>query len=161
MRKVLKKRYGEDKLFSFTYLGNLTDEIQNQMEDSNKLLWITGMVTLLLSGVILSSMMLMSVHKRVSEIGIRRAFGARKKDIFYQFLTEGMVIYSIGIVIGLVMGLVLSYLLIVKILSWEYSIPIYSLVLSSVIPFLVSILSSLYPAMQAAKIQPAVAVKYE
>ncbi len=159
---VLRKKYGNDKFFDF-FLGSgkLVDELNDQIEDSNKLLGITGGVTLLLSIIILSSTMLMSVHNRVTEIGVRRAFGARKKDIFYQFLTEGAAIYLIGIVIGLVFGVVLSYLLIVKILSWEYSTPVYNIILSSVIPFLVGILSSLYPAMKAANIQPAVAVKCE
>lgn len=161
MRQVLRKRYGDDKLFDFFYRGNLTDEINTQIEDSNKLLIITGIITLFLSGVILSSTMLLSVHKRVQEIGIRRAFGARKRDIFFQFLGEGMIIYTMGITIGLVVGMVLSYLVIVKMLSWEYSIFWYTLVLSSIVPFLVGIISSLYPAMKAANIPPAIAVKHE
>ncbi|MDI6735864.1 MAG: FtsX-like permease family protein, partial [bacterium] len=112
-------------------------------------------------GIILTSMMLISVHKRVSEIGIRRAFGAKRKDIFLQFLAEGVTICSIGIVIGVVVGVVVSYLVISKVLSGKFSIPIYGIIISSIFVFLVGILSSLYPAIRASKIPPAVAVKYE
>jgi ABC-type antimicrobial peptide transport system permease subunit len=84
IRKVLKGRYGKDKAFIFSYGGTFIDEIKIQTRESNKLLGITTVLALLLSGIILTSMMLLSVHKRVSEIGVRRAFGARKKDIFLQ-----------------------------------------------------------------------------
>ncbi len=161
IRKVLRKRYGEDKCFFLRYSGSLIDELRDEIEDSNKLLGIVLLSSLLFSGINLSSIMLLSVHKRVGEIGICRAFGAKKKDIFQQFLTEGVAIYSVGIIIGLVIGMVLSYVVIVKMLSWEYFIPWYALVLSSLLPLLVGIISSLYPAMKAANIPPAIAVKYE
>ena len=118
-------------------------------------------LVLLFSGILLTSMMLMSVHKRVSEIGIRRAFGARKKDIFWQFLAEGVMIYSVGIIIGILVGLLVSYFVINKLLVWEFFVPIMGIVISSLFVFSVGILSSLYPAMRAANIPPAVAVKYE
>ncbi len=161
IRKVLRKKYGEDTFFCFESLGSLNDELNDQIEDSNKLLGITALFSLLLSGILLTSMMLMLVHKRVSEIGIRRAFGARRRDIFWQFLSEGVTLYSLGIAIGIVIGSLISYLMITKIFSWEFSIPFYGIVISSLFVFFVGILSSLYPAMKAANIPPAQAVKYE
>lgn len=161
MRKVLKERYGDDKSFVFSYDGSFIDEIEMQISESNKLLGIVAVITLLLSGIILTSMMLLSVHKRVNEIGVRRAFGARRRDIFLQFLAEGAILYSIGIAIGIVAGSLVSYLIIVKVLSWDFSIPIQGIIISSVFVFLTGILSSLYPAIRASRIQPAVAVRYE
>ncbi len=161
IRKVLKERWGKDKIFAFTYSGIFIDEIETQVRESNKLLGIIMAVALLLSGTILASTMLISVHKRVGEIGIRRAFGARKKDIFLQFIAEGAVLYSVGIIIGIVVGILGDYLIVSKILHWEFSIPIYGIIISSVFVFLVGILSSLYPALKAANIPPAVAVRYE
>lgn len=161
MRKLLKERWGDDKIFEFVYRGSFIDEIKFQTRGLNKLLLITAVVTLLLSGIILTSMMLLSVHKRVNEIGVRRAFGARRRDIFLQFLAEGAILYSIGIAIGIVAGSLVSYLIIVKVLSWDFSIPIQGIIISSVFVFLTGILSSLYPAIRASRIQPAVAVRYE
>ncbi len=161
IRKVLRKKYGEDKFFRFTNYGSLRDELEDQMEDSRKLLGITFLFSLLLSGIILTSFMLVSVQKRVSEIGVLRAFGARKKDIFLQFLAEGTMIYSVGIIIGIVVGILGDYLIVSKILHWEFSIPYYGIIISSVFVFLVGILSSVYPALKAANIPPAVAVRYE
>ncbi len=161
IRKVLREKYGDDKLFLVQNRWNLIAELEDQIEDCNSLLMITVIVTLLLSGIILSSTMLLSVYNQVSEIGIRRAFGARKKDIFLQFIREGVTVYSIGIIIGLCFGIITSYLLVNKILGWGFSIPIYGIILSSLFLFMVSILSSLYPAMRAAKIPPAQAVRYE
>ncbi|MDI6736884.1 MAG: FtsX-like permease family protein, partial [bacterium] len=145
IKQALRKKYGEDAFFLFTNLGSLRDELKDQIEDSEKLLGITFLFSLLLSGIILTSMMLMSVHKRVSEIGVRRAFGARKKDIFLQFLSEGIMIYSVGIIIGLMVGILIAYLVVNKILHWEFFIPIYGIIISSIFIFLVGILSSLYP----------------
>ncbi len=159
--RVLRKKYGDDKYFRFTSCGRLRDELHDQIDDANALLRIVILFSLLLSAIIISSMMLLSAHNRVSEIGIRRAFGARKRDIFFQFLSESMVVCSTGIIIGLVAGILLSYFAVVKMLNWEYSIPWHNLVLSSVIPFVTGIISSLYPAMKAANISPTVAVKYE
>jgi len=161
MRKVLKERRGKDKIFIFSYNGTFMDEIKVQLKEANKLLVIIVASALLFSGILLTSMMLMSVHKRVSEIGIRRAFGARKKDIFWQFLAEGVMIYSVGIIIGILVGLLVSYFVINKLLVWEFFVPIMGIVISSLFVFSVGILSSLYPAMRAANIPPAVAVKYE
>ena len=161
IRKVLKERMGKDKIFIFSYNGTFMDEIKIQLKEANKLLVIIVASTLLFSGILLTSMMLVSVHNRVSEIGVRRAFGARKKDIFWQFLSEGVAIYSIGIIIGILTGILSSYLVIVKLLSWEFSIPVYGILISSIFVFLVGILSGLYPALKAANIPPAQAVKYE
>ncbi len=161
IRKALKKKYGEDKYFFFSDCGTLADELELQTEKSNKLFCITALFSLLLSGIIISSMMLLSVHKRITEIGVRRAFGARKRDIFLQFIGEGIMLYSRGIIIGLLIGVFFSYLLITNIAGWEFSFPFYGIILSSLFPLLVGIISSLYPALRAANIPPAQAVKYE
>ncbi len=161
MKKVLKKRYGEDKYFDFYDCGSLVEEIESEIKDTSKIFGITALFTLFLSSILLASMMLMLVHKRVNEIGVRRAFGARKQDIFCQFLAEGVSIYAVGIIIGIVFGLIASYFVIVRIAGWEYSIPILSIIMSSIFVFIVGILSSLYPAIRAANIPPAQAVRYE
>lgn len=161
IRKVLRRKYGEDKYFFFDYVGSLINELNDQIEDSNRLLGIIFISSLLFSCLLLTSMMLISVHKRISEIGVLRALGARKKDIFWQFLAEGVMIYSVGIVIGIFVGILVSYLIITKIAGWEFSIPIFGVIASCIFVFLVGIISSLYPAMRAANIPPAVAVKYE
>ncbi len=161
MRRILRKRYGENKYFLFYDYGSLINEINDQIEESNKLLWITALFSLLLFGIILASIMLLSVHNRISEIGVRRAFGAKKKDIFFQFLKEGLNLYMKGIIIGLAVGLIVSYIFIVKIVAWEFSIPFYGIILSAIFPLLVGIISCTYPAYRASCISPAVAVKYE
>jgi putative ABC transport system permease protein len=70
-------------------------------------------------------------------------------------------ICSVGIIIGLIVGILISYLVVNKILSWEFSIPVYGIIISSIFVFLVGILSGVYPALKAANIPSAVAVKYE
>jgi ABC-type antimicrobial peptide transport system permease subunit len=161
IRLVLRKRYGDNSFFRFGYCSTLIDELNGQMEDSRKLLMVIFLSSLLLSGIILMSMQLLSVYRRISEIGVLRAFGARKKDIFWQFLAEGVMLYSIGIVIGIFTGTLASYLMVTKIAGWEFSIPIFGIISSSLFVFLVGILSGLYPALKAANIPPAEAVKYE
>jgi len=158
---ILRERHGSDKKFFIDFALRLLDELEEQSDTANKFLRIIAICAIIVSAINILSLMLFSVTTRTSEIGIRRAFGARKKDIFLQFLAEGAMICSVGIIIGLVVGILVSYLVVNKMLSWEFSIPIWGIIISSIFVFLVGILSSLYPAIRAAKIQPAEAVKYE
>ncbi|MFH1097745.1 MAG: FtsX-like permease family protein [Candidatus Desantisbacteria bacterium] len=119
-----------------------------------------GCVSVIGSIIFILSMMLHSVSTRTSEIGIRRAIGARKKDILFQFLKEGLIITGKGGIGGIILGLLTVYLL-GKYTGWEMVVPIHGLFLSVLAIGIIGIIGGIYPAMHAANIPPAVAVKYE
>lgn len=157
---VLKERYGKDKKFCISSAGRLLDELESQTKQANTFIATIGIISLIVSIISILSMMLLSVHHRTSEIGVRRAFGARKKDIFFQFLKEAMVISGTGGIIGIVFGIIGANL-IGWYASWEMVIPWYSIVLALASSFIIAIIGGTYPAYRASCIPPARAVKYE
>jgi len=163
MNKIIafcKKNYGQDKEFYINSAGRLIDELETQTRQANTFIAIIGIISLLGSIIGTSSIMLLSVSSRISEIGIRRTVGARKRDIFFQFLLEALVISSKGGTIGIILGVLGAYC-IGWYASWDVVIPWYSIFCGLGIILVITIISGLYPAMRAAKISPAEAVKYE
>jgi len=126
----------------------------------NAVLIAIAAISLIVGGIGVMNIMLANIMERVSEIGLRRAVGARRIDIRNQFLAESVTICLAGGVIGLVLGLVISY-----IVAWAVDLPIafawVSMVLSFVIAAGVGILFGIMPALRAADISPIEALQHE
>jgi len=158
----IKKQYGEDKKFGWNLpvVERLIDEWEFQAKEANTFILYIGAVSLLASIISILSIMLLSVFKRTSEIGLRRAIGARKRDIFFQFLIEALVITGIGGMFGVIFGIIG-----IKVIGWYASlkmvIPIYSIFISIGTAIAIGVIGGVYPAIKAANIPPAEAVRYE
>jgi putative ABC transport system permease protein len=105
------------------------------------------------------NIMLMSVTERTREIGVRKAIGARRRDITFQFLTEAMTLTGLGGIIGIVLSLSLS--LILKMASIPSLIPIWAIALGVVVACSVGLFFGIYPAVKAARLDPVTALRYE
>lgn len=119
-------------------------------------------ISLLVGGIGITNIMLASISQRVREIGIRRALGARARDIFVQILIESVTIALIGGALGVGAGALLMELLIV--LAPGENMPemtLQAVVLSVVFAVCAGILSGLYPAFKAAALDPITALRYE
>ena len=117
-------------------------------------------ISLLVGGIGIMNIMLASVTERTREIGIRRAIGAKRRQIISQFLIETVVLSIIGGFIGIGLG-VLAPFLIAYFASMPTVITLESIVLPLAISFSVGIIFGLYPAMRAAKVDPIVALRHE
>lgn len=122
-------------------------------------------ISLLVGGIGIMNIMLVSVTERTREIGLRKALGARKKDILIQFLTESALLSLIGGVIGIVFGYLLSMLVgyIAKASGTPFT-PLVSfdaILLATLFSAAVGIFFGLYPANRAASLQPVEALRYE
>jgi len=117
-------------------------------------------ISLLVGGIGIMNIMLASVTERTREIGIRRAIGAKRRQIISQFLIETVVLSIIGGLIGIGMG-VLVPSLITYFAGMPTVITPESIVLPLVISFGVGIIFGLYPAVRAAKVDPIVALRHE
>jgi putative ABC transport system permease protein len=117
-------------------------------------------ISLLVGGIGIMNIMLASVTERTQEIGIRRAIGAKRRQIISQFLIETVVLSIIGGLIGIGMG-VLVPSLITYFAGMPTVITAVSIVLPLVISFGVGIIFGLYPAVRAAKVDPIVALRHE
>jgi putative ABC transport system permease protein len=117
-------------------------------------------ISLLVGGIGIMNIMLASVTERTREIGIRRAIGAKRRQIISQFLIETVVLSIIGGLIGIGLG-VLVPSLITYFTGMPTVITVASIVLPLVISFGVGIIFGLYPAVRAAKVDPIVALRHE
>jgi ABC-type antimicrobial peptide transport system permease subunit len=118
-----------------------------------------GSIGLLVGGVGVMNIMLMGVTERTREIGVRKAIGARKRDISFQFITEAVTLTGVGGVIGVLFSLGLSFL--VRLMDWPSFVPVGVIFLSLGVACSVGLFFGIYPAIKAANLDPVVALRYE
>lgn len=117
-------------------------------------------ISLVVGGIVVMNIMLVSVTERTREIGIRKAIGARRKDILLQFLIEAVTLTAIGGALGVMTGFGLAYLLSFA-LGFPLLISITSAVLGVGVSSIVGIVSGLWPAWKAARLDPIEALRAE
>ncbi len=117
-------------------------------------------ISLVVGGIVVMNIMLVSVTERTKEIGIRKAIGARRKDILTQFLIEAVTVTAIGGAIGVVTGFGLAYV-ISALIGFPLLISVASAVLGVGVSSVVGIVSGLWPAWRAAKLDPIEALRAE
>lgn len=116
-------------------------------------------VALLVGGIGVANIMLVSVTERTKEIGVRRAIGAKRSDIVWQFLLEAMTLTGIGGIIGIVFGLLISLLL--NFLSVPSAVPLIWVGVGFSVSVAIGLAAGLYPAMKASRLDPIEALRYE
>ena len=151
-------------------------KIMSQEETAEMLGTVTSILTVLLSsiaaialivgGIGIMNIMLVSVTERTREVGLRKAVGARKKDILYQFLVEAIVLTVFGGIIGIILGIVLSYLSGIVIssmigLEWGFIVPLDAIALAFGVSSAIGLVFGIYPAHKASQLSPIDALRYE
>jgi putative ABC transport system permease protein len=117
-------------------------------------------ISLLVGGIGIMNIMLASVTERTREIGIRRAIGAKKKQIITQFLIETVVLSTIGGIVGLFIGIFIP-VLITLMAGMQTVITLVSIILPLFISIGIGIFFGLYPALRAAEVDPIIALRHE
>ena len=134
--------------------------LQKVSENTNKqLLWIAS-ISLLVGGIGVMNIMLVSVTERTSEIGLKKALGARKKKILWQFLTEAAGLTSIGGALGVIAGIILSQV-IAKMSQTPVAISFSASILAVVFSMAIGIIFGLLPSVKAANLNPIDALRHE
>ncbi|MEP6924447.1 MAG: ABC transporter permease [Pyrinomonadaceae bacterium] len=121
---------------------------------------LVSALSLVVGGIVVMNIMLVSVTERTKEIGIRKSMGARRKDILGQFLVESLTVTSIGGVIGVLSGFALAFL-ISKAIGFPMLASIWSAVMGVGVSSVVGLVSGIYPAWRAARLDPIEALRAE
>jgi putative ABC transport system permease protein len=117
-------------------------------------------ISLIVGGIGIMNIMLVSVRERTREIGIRKAIGARALDILAQFLVEALTLSLLGGLIGVAVGLGVSAL-IARVAGWSFAFTPTTLVAAVLSSLLVGVVFGVWPARQAARLDPITALRYE
>ena len=121
---------------------------------------VVSSIALLAAGVGIMNIMLVSVTERTREIGIRRAIGAKKRNIMVQFIMEAVVLCEVGGAVGVVFG-ILGCNLLALVLKLPPAVPIDWVVMGLAICSVVGIVFGTYPAWKAANLDPIESLRYE
>ena len=117
-------------------------------------------VGLMVGGIGVMNIMLVSVTERTREIGVRKAIGAKRLNIIIQFLTEAMTLSGTGGIIGVLFGVLLG-VVINGIIGWPITVSVLWITVGFVVSVSVGLVSGVYPAMKASKLDPIEALRYE
>lgn len=122
-------------------------------------------VSLLVGGIGIMNIMLISVNQRIKEVGLRKAIGAKNKDILLQFLIEAIFVSLVGGIIGIIIGIFVSFLIFIVVdylgYDWDFIISFSSIFIAVTISIAVGIIFGVYPSKKASLISPMEALRYE
>lgn len=152
IKDQIKKILPQQKV-NFRNPEQIIDIIKKQEATFTWLLGSIGGISLLVGGIGVMNIMLVSVIERRREIGIRMAIGARRSDIRRLFLIESVILTLLGGVLGIITGVSISYILTV-ITGWGFHLLFVPPILGFVVSVLVGIISGLYPAHRASRLDP-------
>jgi macrolide transport system ATP-binding/permease protein len=164
LRKLYRERRkipaDTDDDFDIKSLNEIRDAVNKSTQAISSLLAAIASISLLVGGIGIMNVMLVSVKERTKEIGLRKALGARKYDILFQFLVESILICILGGFFGLVFAFILS-LVASQVFGWVVGIPLSATILAFLFSVFVGILFGLWPAKQASELSPIQALRYE
>ena len=163
-REVLERRrhipYNGKDNFSIETAAQIIDQFHSIMAMVYLATVVLSSIGLLIGGVGVMNIMLVSVTERTREIGVRKAIGARRGDITWQFLLEAMALTGTGGVIALLLVNGLVFLVRVG-LQWPGSVPAWAAITGIVVSVSVGLIFGVWPAMKAAELDPVEALRYE
>ena len=157
----LRRRVPLDKPnnFGISSAESLGNQFADIMAGILKYVVVVASIGLLVGGVGVMNIMLMSVTERTREIGVRKAIGARKRDISFQFITEAMTLTGVGGILGVLLSVLFS--LILQAVHFPSAIPMWAIMLALSVSCSVGLFFGIYPAVKAARLDPVIALRYE
>ncbi len=160
MRKIRKLNPVETNNFGIMRSDDLINKILEMTQYLDIAAIIISIITILGSSIALMNIMIVSVTERTREIGVRKALGAKKTTIAYQFFIETLLVGQLGGLLGIILGLLIGFAL-ASASGFGFVVPWGAIIWAVIISFLVAIVSGSYPAVKAAKLDPIEALRYE
>jgi len=160
MRRVRKLSPVKDNNFGIVRSDDLINRILSITQYLGLAAWLIGIITILGSSIALMNIMIFSVTERTREIGVRKALGAKKSTIAFQFFIETLLIGQIGGLVGIIFGILIGFG-IATAMHFSFVVPWGAIVAAFVTSFIVALVSGLYPAIKSANLDPIEALRYE
>ncbi|MFA6549024.1 MAG: ABC transporter permease [Candidatus Margulisiibacteriota bacterium] len=159
IKKILLARHHKEDFHIHTQQG-IIDIVNNILNAMTGIVSAIAAISLLVGGIGIMNIMLVAVTERTREIGIRKAIGAKQRDIFLQFVFESVLITMSGALIGITLGTlaawgIMTALKLQAVIAWG------AVYLACVVAFLVGTFFGVYPAMRASKLDPVEALRFE
>jgi len=165
IREVLRRRrkvpYDKPDTFGISSADEIATQFHQITGKVALITFVLSSIGLMIGGVGVMNIMLMSVTERTREIGVRKAIGARRRDIIGQFLAEAITLTGAGGVIGVVISFTLSLLINLFLPSLPSAVPMWAVVTGVVVSMSVGLFFGMYPAVKAARLDPVDALRYE
>ncbi len=161
LRAIRKVPPGEEDDFEMLSSDSMIRQFQNVTFAVRTGLSLVSGIALLAAGVGIMNIMLVSVTERTREIGIRRAVGAKKRNIMTQFIIEAIVLCEIGGVLGVILGMAGANALAIYLLKLPPAFPVDWAVIGLVICSVIGVVFGSYPAYKAAHLDPIESLRYE
>lgn len=169
MRDILRENHNisdpdrdDFRVITTKEMLEMTDTITNGI---TILLLLIVIVSLIVGGVGILNVMYVVVSERTSEIGLRKAVGARFKDIMTQFLVESVLITIIGSIFGIILGIIISFIVCLVAsrfgFGWDFFVPLKAFVVSIIFALIFGVVFGIFPARKAGKMDPVEALRKE
>ena len=160
MRRVRKLNPVQENNFGVSRSDDLINRISEMTGVLSTSAWLIGIITIFGSSIALMNIMLVSVTERTREIGVRKALGAKRSTIAFQFFIETLIIGQLGGLVGIIFGILIGYGISTAI-DFSFVIPWSAVIAAVITTFIVAVVSGSYPALKASKLDPIEALRYE
>ena len=160
MRRRRNVKYSEQDSFAISTSQQALDQFYSIVSAVALVTIVLSSIGLLIGGVGVMNIMLVSVTERTREIGVRKAIGARRRDITWQFLFEAMTLTGMGGVLGVLFGSGLAFLVRMA-TTMRAVVPIWSVVVGLTVAVAIGLIFGVWPALKAARLEPVEALRYE
>lgn len=160
IKKILEKRHNVKGLYSVEPLSKQMGEINALLNTMMAFISVVASISLVVGGVGIMNIMLVTVKERTREIGIRKALGAKNKEVMTQFLIEALILTLIGGIIGMIFGYT-GGIVLGRIIDVVPRLTLGMLIFAVGTSSFIGLLFGVYPARQAAKLDPIEALRYE
>jgi putative ABC transport system permease protein len=161
LRRRRNVKWSDPNNFGIASADSIIQQFRDIMGTVVLVTIVISSIGLMVGGIGVMNIMLVSVTERTREIGVRKAIGARRSDITWQFLLEAMSLTGAGGVMGILAGYTLSFLIRALVPSLPSTVPLWSAIAGFIVSVSIGLFFGLWPAIKASRLDPIVALRYE